>query len=143
MRHEPLGPLPATVFVVENPAVVAAALRRFGAVCPPVVCTAGWPSTAAILLLRGLAAAGAQLRYRGDIDGDGLRIAAHVMSKTTARPWLLGADDYQRAVPVAGPPVGRVDHTPWDAHLAEAVRAHGVALLEEGVVDSLLADMSR
>ncbi|MFI2652849.1 DUF2399 domain-containing protein, partial [Micromonospora fulviviridis] len=87
-------------------------------------------------------ATGAQLRYHGDFDGEGLRIAAHLMSRTNAQPWLLQAHDYQQAVPPAGPPVGRVDDTPWDPQLAEVVRAHGVALLEEMVVDSLLADMA-
>ncbi|MCW3820108.1 TIGR02679 family protein [Micromonospora sp. DR5-3] len=142
LRHHPISQLHGPVFIVENPAVVAAALRRFGVACPPLVCTAGWPSTAAIMLLRDIAAAGVHLRYHGDFDGDGLRIAAHVMSKTGAQPWLLHADDYVQAVPAAGPVVGRVDNTPWDPQLAEAVRAHGVALLEEVVVESLLADMS-
>jgi uncharacterized protein (TIGR02679 family) len=93
------------------------------------------------VLLRKIAATGAKLRYHGDVDGEGLRIAAHVMSKTGAQPWLLHAEDYRGAVPDAGPPAGRVDDTPWDPQLAEAVRAHGIALLEEVVVDSLLADM--
>ncbi|MGW5666567.1 TIGR02679 family protein [Micromonospora sp. NPDC003776] len=143
LRHHPVGQLHGPVFVVENPSVVAVALRRFGPACPPLVCTAGWPSTAAIMLLRDIAATGAQLRYHGDFDGDGLRIAAHVMTKTNAQAWLLHADDYLQAVPVEGPPVGRVDNTPWNPQLARAVRAHGVALLEEVVVESLLADMSR
>ncbi|HEY0696785.1 MAG TPA: TIGR02679 family protein, partial [Micromonospora sp.] len=143
LRHHPVGELPGPVFVVENPSVVAVALRRFGAACPPVICTAGWPSTAAIMLLRGIAATGARLRYHGDFDGEGLRIATHVMTKANAKPWLLHAADYLRAVPAAGPPVGRVDDTPWDPQLAQAVRAHGVALLEEVVTDSLLADMGR
>lgn len=142
LRHHPVGQLHGQVFVVENPAVVAAALRRFGVDCPPLVCTAGWPSTAAIMLLRDIASIGAQLRYHGDFDGEGLRIAAHVMSKTNAQPWLLHAHDYLQAVPAAGPPVGRVDNTPWDPQLAEAIREHGVALLEEVVVEALLADMS-
>lgn len=142
LNRHPVGDLHGPVFIVENPAVMAVALRRFGGACPPLICIAGWPSTAAIMLLRGVAATGAQLRYHGDLDGEGLRIAAHVMSKTSAQPWLLQAEDYLRAVPAAGPPVGRVDDTPWDPRLAEAVRAHGIALLEEVVVDSLLAEMA-
>jgi uncharacterized protein (TIGR02679 family) len=141
LNRHPVGRLQGPVFVVENPAVMAVALQRFGAACPPLICVAGWPSTAAIVLLRKIAATGAKLRYHGDVDGEGLRIAAHVMSKTGAEPWLLHAEDYRGAVPDAGPPAGRVDDTPWDLQLAEAVRAHGIALLEEVVVDSLLADM--
>ncbi|MEV6693889.1 TIGR02679 family protein [Micromonospora sp. NPDC051196] len=142
LNRHPVGQVGETVYVVENPAVVAVALRRFGAACPPLVCISGWPSTAAILLLRRLAASGASLRYHGDFDGEGLRIAAHVMSKTTARPWLFHAEDYLRAVPRSGPPVGRVDDTPWDPALAEAVRAQGIAVLEEVVVDALLVDLA-
>ncbi|WP_197698205.1 TIGR02679 family protein [Micromonospora viridifaciens] len=142
LNRYPVGRLRGPVFVVENPAVMAVALQRFGATCPPLVCVAGWPSTAAIMMLRGIAATGALLRYHGDFDGEGLRIAAHVMSKTGAEPWLLRAEDYRRAVPRSGPLAGRVDDTPWDPGLAEVVRAHGTALLEEVVVDSLLAGMA-
>lgn len=154
LRHDPVGELsgrgphggdaaPGHVFVVENPSVMAVALRRFGAACPPLVCTSGWPSTAAIMLLRALAASGARLRYHGDVDGDGLRIAAYVMTRVNATPWRLGVGDYRQAVPVTGPPVGRIDDTPWDPELAPAVRAHGVALLEEVVTESLLADLAQ
>ncbi|SCG55412.1 TIGR02679 family protein [Micromonospora halophytica] len=142
LHRHPVGHLAGPVFVVENPAVMAVALHRFGDACPPLVCVAGWPSTAAITLLRDVAGTGAQLRYHGDVDGEGLRIAAHVMSRTGARPWRLRAQDYLRAVPDAGPPVGRVDDTPWDPALAEAVRARGVTLLEEMVVESLIEDMA-
>ncbi|MFB7611632.1 TIGR02679 family protein [Streptomyces gardneri] len=49
-------PAPDTVVhVVENPSVLALALRRFGADCPPLVCTSGWPSSAAVRFLRLLA----------------------------------------------------------------------------------------
>jgi uncharacterized protein (TIGR02679 family) len=142
LNRYPVGRLRGPVFVVENPAVMAVALQRFGATCPPLVCVAGWPSTAAIMMLRDIAASGTQLRYHGDFDGEGMRIAAHVMSKTGAQPWQLRAEDYRRAVPGSGPPAGRVDDAPWDPRLAEAVRAHGIALLEEVVVDSLLADLA-
>ncbi len=74
------------------------AIARFAASCPPLVCTAGWPSGAAIMLLRRLAASGAHLRYHGDFDGGGLRIAAHVMARTGAEPWRMATADYLAAV---------------------------------------------
>ncbi len=40
---------------VEVTSVMTMALRRFGARCPPLVCTAGWPTGAGILLLSMLA----------------------------------------------------------------------------------------
>ncbi|MET8353830.1 MULTISPECIES: TIGR02679 family protein [unclassified Micromonospora] len=142
LKHYPVSRLDGPVFVVENPAVLTVALRHFGAACPPLVCVAGWPSTAAVVLLRGIAATGAELHYHGDIDGEGLRIAAHVMTKTGARPWLLQAEDYLDAAPGVGPVAGRIDDTPWDPRLAEVVRGHDVALLEEVVLESLLVDMA-
>jgi uncharacterized protein (TIGR02679 family) len=129
------------VFVVENPSVLASAVRRFGSRCPAVVCVSGWPNTAAITLLRQLAACGAALRYHGDFDGDGVRIAAHVMVKAGAAPWRMGVRDYLAAVPAAGPPVGRVSEAPWDPELAAAMRDRGVSVPEELVTDVLLSDM--
>jgi len=78
-----------TVWAVENPSVLAAALSRFGARCPALICVSGWPSTAAILLLRQINIAGSHIWYHGDFDGDGLRIAAYVIGKTGAVPWRM------------------------------------------------------
>ncbi|GAB3487801.1 TIGR02679 family protein [Amycolatopsis cihanbeyliensis] len=132
------------VWVVENPSVLSAALRRFGTDCPPLVCTAGWPSSAGVLLLRLLAAAGADLRYHGDLDGDGVRIAAYVLAKTGAQPWRMSAEDYRAALRTRphGPSPGRVTEAPWDAELAPALREHGVAVVEERVTGLLLDDLA-
>ncbi|MGP3969754.1 TIGR02679 family protein [Streptomyces sp. 6N223] len=136
--------LPTTeVHVTENPSILALALRRFGPACPPLVCVAGWPNSAAVLLLRRLAEAGAPLLYHGDFDGEGLRIAAYVLAKTPARPWRMSTADYlqARARHSAGPDPGRVTDAPWDPDLAPALRAHGTAVMEEHVADALLADL--
>jgi uncharacterized protein (TIGR02679 family) len=130
------------VHVVENPAVLTTALRRFGAACPPMVCSSGWPNTAVVRLLRQVAAGGAELRYHGDFDGDGVRIAAHVMAKTAALPWRLSVGDYLAACPERGQPVGRMTEAPWDPDLAPAMREHGVAVPEERVAGTLLDDLS-
>ncbi|MGJ7907857.1 TIGR02679 family protein [Actinopolyspora sp. H202] len=86
------------VYVVENPAVLTLALRRFGSRCPPMVCVSGWPNSAAILLLRELAAHGVIPRYHGDFDGEGLRITAHLVERVGARPWRMFAADYLAAL---------------------------------------------
>ncbi|WP_230423601.1 TIGR02679 family protein [Streptomyces radicis] len=137
--------LPATeVRVVENPSVLALALRRFGPRCPPLVCTSGWPNSAAVSLLRHLASAGATLRYHGDLDGEGLRIAAHVLAATGARAWRMSAADYRaaQARSPTGPPPGRVTEAPWDRELAAALRERGTAVLEEHMAETLLADLA-
>jgi len=133
----------AAVHITENPSVLALALRRFGPGCPPLVCTAGWPNSAVILLLRQLAAAGAPLYYHGDFDGEGLRIAAHVLAATGATPWRMSAADYRtaHAHSPTGPPPGRITPAPWDPELAPALERGGTAVLEEHMADVLLADL--
>jgi uncharacterized protein (TIGR02679 family) len=127
------------VRIVENPSVLATAIDRHGAGCPPLVCTSGWPTTAAIELLRRLAAGGATLWCHADLDGEGIRIAAHVIARTGARPWRMSAADYLAAIPgPGGPPAGRVTEAPWDAELAGALRDRDVAVLEERVAGLLV-----
>jgi len=140
-RVQPSAPV---VHVVENPSVMAMALRRFGPACPPLVCTSGWPNSAAIHLLRLLADRGAVLRYHGDFDGEGIRIAAYVLDKTPALPWRMSADDYCAAVAHTphGPLPGRLTEAPWDTELTPAIARHGRAVVEELVTDVLLADLS-
>jgi uncharacterized protein (TIGR02679 family) len=133
---------PQRVWIVENPSVLAMALRRFGPRCPPMVCTAGWPSSAGIVLLRRLHAAGAVLHYHGDFDGDGLRIAAHVVARTGALPWRMSSADYLGAVTGDGPPVGHVTAVPWDPELADHLLAAGTTVPEERVAATLLDDLA-
>ncbi|MFI2651066.1 TIGR02679 family protein, partial [Micromonospora fulviviridis] len=86
LRHHPIGQLPGPVFVVENPAVVAVALRRFGASCPPLVCTAGWPSTAAGRGGGRPHPPRAPQGDNGDVGGGGRRLAPPQMSPPTSPP---------------------------------------------------------
>ena len=129
--------------LVENPSLLALALDRFGARCPPLVCTSGWPNTAAMLLLRRLRDAGTVLRYHGDLDGEGLRIAAYVLDRTGAQPWRMSAADYLATVAEAGPDPGRLTEAPWDPDLAAALAERAVAVPEERVAATLLADLER
>jgi uncharacterized protein (TIGR02679 family) len=132
------------VHAVENPSVLALAVRRFGPACPPLVCTSGWPNSAAVHLLRLLADHGAALRYHGDFDGEGIRIAAYVLDKTPARPWRMAAADYRAAVARTphGPRPGRLTEAPWDPALTPAILDHGTAVVEELTADDLLADLA-
>ncbi|MFF0598785.1 TIGR02679 family protein [Streptomyces antibioticus] len=140
-----LAPDPApVVHAVENPSILALALRRFGPDCPPLVCTSGWPNSAAVLLLRLLARRGAVLRYHGDFDGEGVRIAAFLLDRTPARPWRMTVSDYRAAVARTpnGPGPGRLTEAPWDPELTRAMHQHGTAVVEELVADVLLADLA-
>jgi uncharacterized protein (TIGR02679 family) len=109
-----------------------------------MVCTSGWPNSAGILLLHGFSSAGCQLRYHGDFDGEGIRIAANVVSRTGAVPWRMGVSDYLAALDhqPTGPGVGRVTDAPWDARLAAQMREHNVTVSEERVADSLIDELA-
>lgn len=133
---------PRTVRVFENPAMIALALRRWGDACPPLVCTSGWPSAAGSLVLTMLAAAGTRLLYHGDFDGDGLRIAAHVVARTNAEPWRMRSADYLAAASADGPPVGRVTPVPWDDQLARDLVRIGTTVPEERVASALLDELA-
>jgi uncharacterized protein (TIGR02679 family) len=133
--------LPAAVWVFENPSVLAVALSRFGPRCPPMAVTAGWPNSAALLLLQRLAAGGTRLYYHGDFDGEGLRIAATVVARTGAEPWRMTSADYLGAVS-EGPPAGRVSEAPWDADLGAQLARVGVTVSEERVTAGLLDELA-
>lgn len=141
-RGVPVLPGSCGVFVVENPAILSLACTELGDGIPPVVCVSGWPSGAAMELLVGLGSQGHELRYHGDLDGDGVRIADYVCAQTGARPWRMSESDYLSRVASNGARVGRVTEASWDAGLAGAMRERGVAVLEETVWADLRADLT-
>ncbi len=126
--------VPERVFVVENPSVLAVTVRSFGSGCPAMVCTAGWPSSAAARILEMLSTAGASSFYNGDFDGEGLRIAAHMVARLAGRPWRMDSSDYLSAVG-PGPAVGRVTDVPWDGELAGHLRRVGTTVSQERVIE--------
>lgn len=136
-----------TVYVCENPNLLAIAADRWGPDCAPLVCTEGMPAAAQRCLLSQLAEAGAKLHYHGDFDWPGLRIGNHVMRAHGAEPWRFGADDYAAAIRTAsglgqalmGQPVDAI----WDEELANVMQQHRIAIAEEAVVASLLPDLSK
>ncbi|MBE8518141.1 TIGR02679 family protein [Amycolatopsis sp. H6(2020)] len=134
--------VPPEVWVFENPSVLAVALDRFGAGCPPLVCTSGWPSSAGILLLNRLGEAGSTLLYHGDFDGEGLRIGANVVARTGAVPWRMSSADYLAAV-ADGPSVGRVTEVPWDPQLAGHLTEAGRTVPEERLAMTLLDEIAQ
>ena len=134
-----------TVFVCENPNLVAIAADALGEHCAPLACTDGMPSAAQRTLLTQLAAAGARLCYHGDFDWPGVRIGNWVMRQFNAQPWRYQAQDYLAAA-------GEVDerrrvlgedmcHADWAVELAAAMQACGRAIDEEARTKVLLADL--
>ena len=131
------------VSICENPVVVAEAADRLGSAAAPLVCTNGHPGAAVTALLRAVVDGGATLRYHGDFDWGGLRIANVVFGRLPCRPWRFDTVAYRAAAAgasgrtLAGLPTEAV----WDAALGAAMREAGRAVEEERVVDDLVADL--
>jgi uncharacterized protein (TIGR02679 family) len=134
-----------TVYVCENPNLVAIAADHWGSDCAPLVCTDGMPAAAQRCLLLQLAKAGARLRYHGDFDWPGLHIGNQVMREHGAEPWRFGATDYAAAasrISLFGQPLqGKSVAAYWDGELTTAMEQHRVAIPEEFLADSLLQDL--
>ena len=62
-----------------------------------MICTDGMPAAAHRALLTQLADAGARLRYHGDFDWPGIRIANHVLRTWHAQPRRISTNDYEAA----------------------------------------------
>jgi uncharacterized protein (TIGR02679 family) len=134
------------VYVCENPNLVAIAADRLGAACAPLVCTDGMPAAAQQRLMSQLVQAGARLRYHGDFDWPGLRIANYVMREHRAQPWRFMASDYVAAIAIAavgGEPLdGKAVVASWDETLTAAMQEHRIAIAEEALAACLLQDLS-
>jgi uncharacterized protein (TIGR02679 family) len=97
-------PARTDIFVFENPQVFEEVIATLGSMqdVPSCVCTAGWPSRAALMLLDKLVAASPDnaLYYSGDFDLKGLQIAAYLMARYPGRchPWRFDPDSYTLAL---------------------------------------------
>lgn len=134
-----------TVFVCENPNLMAIAAEALGAMCAPLVCTDGMPAAAQRVLLEQLGSAGARLRYHGDFDWPGLVIGNLMMRQFGAQPWRFCAHDYEAGA--SGSVAGRALDAAgvealWDPDLAAAMRLTARAVDEEAVAADLLSDLA-
>lgn len=135
------------VSVCENPRLIDAAIDE--GLDSPVVCVSGYLTTPARVLLKRLAANGAEIRYHGDFDNDGLIITKQVLALTRGAPWRMSAADYLEALTQAAeegidlaPLDSGVADTPWDPELAHVMRGHDLAIEEEVVLPNLLTDLA-
>src|SRR5262249_10222174 len=132
----------ATVYLCENPTVIAAAANRLGAGSAPIVCTEGQPRTACRLLLERLTESGITLAYHGDFDWPGIHIANLIHRRPGFRPWRFSAADYCRAsgsLPLTGAPT----EASWDPDLRRAMVEAGRSIHEEQLLETLLPDLSK
>lgn len=135
-----------TVWVVENPTVVAEAVAALGDGCPPMVCTHGRPTVAVLTLLRMIRPVAARVAYHGDFDWDGIDMCNRLAERIGVTPWRFSSRDYRAAVQAGAAGVeldaGRGVEASWDEELAAIMRATGLAVEEEAVMPTLLADLS-
>jgi len=120
-------------FSCENPSVLIAAEQALGASCAPLVCTAGYPSDAARLLLSLIARAGGEIRHHGDFDTAGLAIFRDLSDRYGAKPWRYGLDELRD---VAGAALNRNASS-----VAQAPVTLDQSIPEELVIDDLLIDL--
>lgn len=134
-----------TIYVCENPNIVAIAADRLGTRCAPLVCTDGMPAAAQRVLLSQLTQAGARLYYHGDFDWPGIQIANFVMRTWRALPWRFATDEYEAAAATAPSMQHHLSDMPviasWDNTLTSAMQNRGLAIAEEALVKSLLEDL--
>ena len=142
------APAGTVVHVCENPTVAEAAADRFGAACPPLVCTDGMPTTTAVDLVRGLAEAGCVVRLRADVDGSGFAIVRTLLAAVRpgrASLWRYDTASYGRVRgedAVLLPAAPSVEPNVMVDELAAAFMASGQPLHEEHLLEDLLADLA-
>ncbi len=145
VKDPPCPPTGGTLSVCENPAVVLAAANRLGAGGAPLACLQGQPSTAALRLLSLYAGSGWTLRYHGDFDWGGFRIATRLLAEVPWTPWRYTTADYRAALaghPDTTPLTGTPTQTPWDPALSGALLQTGRRIEEELTLECLLADLA-
>ncbi len=133
-------PVPRRVFVCENVTVLEAAADELGPACPPMVCSDGIPSHAALDLVATLAAAGCPISVRADVDEAGFVVVDQVRRVAPAAElWRFDLALYRQFATVTDA-MGEGDGLPA---LVAAYTAAGRAVHEEELIDLLLADLSR
>lgn len=139
LRLQPRWQGKQSVYVCENPDVLAAAADELGAACPPMVSLDGQLSAAPRTLLDQLHSVGCLLYYHGDFDWPGLAIGNGIVKRYAAKPWRFSAADYapRQGIELQGEPVAAL----WDNDLAAKMRAMGLAVHEEAQLSVLLQDL--
>ena len=128
------------IYAVENPSLIAEASS--GWTGPPLVCTSGRPTIAAVTLLRQLASDGAVIYQHADFDPTGLAITGWLAERAGSVPWRMTATDYLGWLSASAPGFGGTPpETPWDPALQVVMSQYGKALYEEEVRAELLRSM--
>ena len=104
-------PTQRIIYIFENPQVFEEVVEQLShhphqSETPSLVCTSGWPSVAALMLLDLLLAQSPDntLYYSGDFDLKGLQIAAYLLARYPGRCklWQMDANAYEMALQNGG-----------------------------------------
>lgn len=107
-----------------------------------MACVGGQPGRATHQLLDLLKDTKCTLRYHGDFDWAGIRIANQIVQTYDAQPWQMTERDYAQAIQFStldlkGKPV--LAH--WNPKLSDRMQAEGLAIHEEMLIENLLNDL--
>ncbi len=150
-----LVPTSERVYVFENPQVFETVVDELQQQnpnkLPTMVCTAGWPSAAAMRLLDLLqqSSSAIHLYYSGDFDLPGLRIAAHLLERYPGRChlWRFDPATYLAALHTRSIPLSAADRSDLQAlppaftPLAAVMQEQGKKAYQEGIMTYLLEDL--
>ena len=129
------------VFVCENPNVLEAAADELGPRCPPLICTDGIPSIAALDLIAALAANGCPIAVRADIDDAGFVVVEQVRSVApAAKTWRFDAVTYASQLGLTR--IALDNERGQLQQLREIYAQHRIPVHEEAVLDQLINDLA-
>jgi uncharacterized protein (TIGR02679 family) len=138
------------LYVVENPSVFQSIIDLWPKerALPPIVCTSGQPSVAALRLLDAFAAMGAQICYSGDFDWKGIEMACSLQKRYGAffSPWRMGAGDYLACSLGTAFEEEQLKgllalEVPWDQELIGVMAERKRKIYQESLVEKLLEDL--
>lgn len=136
------------VYVVENEMVFSYLLDKGKGKNFTLLCTSGQLRAAALELIPFILDSGAEIRYSGDMDPDGLGIADRLWQKYGDRIqiWRMTPDDYAKSL--SGESVGETGmakleniRNPLLQKTAACIMEKKMAAYQENLLEDLLADI--
>lgn len=134
---------PTTIFVCENVTIAQAAADELGSNCPPLVCTDGIASGAALDLLAGLSATGCTIKARADFDQAGFTIGDQILSVAPdAQSWRYDAATYATICDLPRRPTTSRSLSEALGDLRALYASTRIPVHEERLLGNLLADLA-
>ncbi len=154
VEWQSIMPAKHSIYACENPQVFEEIVEqhRNKGTLPTVICTSGWPSVAALLLLDLLLAQSTDnmLYYSGDFDIKGLQIAAYLLARYPERChlWRFDSNAYAVALQHGGVAASASELAMLDtlppvfAALVSTMQEKGMWAYQEGITQLLATDVA-